>query len=206
MNDKAVQVDNINIHQRIAAVMAKVSYVQKDKEVKSGDRILYKVVSHDNVIRVIRPFLVEQGIVTTTKVTHHERIGQNMTVISGEVHYINKDNPEDREIVPMIGYGIDSQDKGPGKAISYLTRFAHLKTFALETGDDPEDGNDDFKEEFIGESQIIVLTEICDSKGFPPDRTLARLAKKFDVEKIEELPMSKFDEVSGFLSEQPANQ
>lgn len=29
-------------------------------------------------------------------------------------------------------------DKGPGKAISYAVKYAYLKAFALETGDDPD--------------------------------------------------------------------
>jgi hypothetical protein len=40
--------------------------------------------------------------------------------------------------VSFFGYGIDNQDKGPGKAMSYAVKYAMLKTFCLETGDDPE--------------------------------------------------------------------
>ena len=36
------------------------------------------------------------------------------------------------------GYGIDPADKGIGKAISYSFKYALLKTFCLETGDDPD--------------------------------------------------------------------
>ena len=40
--------------------------------------------------------------------------------------------------VETFGFGIDDQDKGPGKAMSYAVKYALLKTLGLETGDDPD--------------------------------------------------------------------
>ena len=40
--------------------------------------------------------------------------------------------------VRAFGYGIDNGEKGPGKAVSYAVKYALLKTFCLETGDDPD--------------------------------------------------------------------
>jgi len=63
------------------------------------------------------------------------------------VIFVNVDDPKDRTATTHIGYGIDSSekdgrisvgDKGPGKAISYAFKYALLKTFCLETGDDPD--------------------------------------------------------------------
>jgi hypothetical protein len=45
--------------------------------------------------------------------------------------------------VETIGYGVDPQDKGPGKAISYGVKYALLKVLGLETGDDPDTVQDD---------------------------------------------------------------
>ncbi len=49
----------MNLHQRIAKAMEKVTYVQKDK--KQGMR--YSIVSHDVVTAKVRPALLEAGVI-----------------------------------------------------------------------------------------------------------------------------------------------
>ena len=123
-----------NIFQRILAVMAEVDYIQKgDKKVANQ----YKYVSHDQVSEAIHPQLVKHGIavVPTVKSMTQE---ENRTVMCLAVGFINVDNPEDRFVIESWGYGIDTGDKGPGKSYSYAFKYAILKTFMLETGDDPD--------------------------------------------------------------------
>lgn len=124
----------LNIYQRMKLVMEKVSYVQKeDKKVNNQ----YTFVSHDAVTAKIRPALIEAGIVTVPRVVRHAQDG-NRTEADIELDFVNVDKPEDKVTVAMFGFGIDPQDKGPGKAISYAVKYALLKAFSLETGDDPE--------------------------------------------------------------------
>jgi hypothetical protein len=40
--------------------------------------------------------------------------------------------------VTLPSHALDNGDKAPGKAISYATKYALLKTFLLETGEDEE--------------------------------------------------------------------
>lgn len=123
----------LNIHQRLAAVMGQVSYIQK--EAKRG--MQYTIVSHDAVTAKVRPALLEHGVVYHPVNLSHEQIG-NRTQVALTVRFANIDNPEDYIDVPSLGYGIDGQDKGPGKAISYAVKYALLKALGLETGDDAE--------------------------------------------------------------------
>lgn len=123
-----------NIYQRLVAVMNAVSYVQKeDKKVNNQ----YTFVSHDAVTAKIRPALLAEGIATVCSVKNHTQDG-NRTEVTLAVRFVNIDKPEDFVEVESFGYGIDPQDKGPGKAVSYAFKYALLKTFCLETGDDPE--------------------------------------------------------------------
>lgn len=123
-----------NIFQRMNAVMQAVSYVQKEAK-KSG--MQYSFVSHDSVTALLRPHFVEQGVVyyphSLTVVVDGNRVQ-----MQGVVRFVNIDNPVDVMDVHSYGFGIDSQDKGPGKAMSYLVKYALLKATGLETGDDPE--------------------------------------------------------------------
>ena len=126
--------ETLNIYQRMHAVMKAVGYVQKeDKKVNNQ----YTFVSHDAVTGKIRPALIEAGIITVPRVVKWAQDG-NRTEVNVEVDFVNIDKPEERITVPMFGFGIDQQDKGPGKAISYAVKYALLKAFSLETGDDPE--------------------------------------------------------------------
>ena len=54
---------------------------------------------------------------------------------------MNIDDPEDYILVHYPGYGIDTQDKGIGKALSYAFKCCLLKIFCLEAGEDIEKDN-----------------------------------------------------------------
>lgn len=127
------QASTLNILQRINAVMQELDYLQKEK--KSG--MQYSFVSHDKVTGAIRPLLVKHGIACWPAAMEVKQEG-NRTQLQCKVIFASIDDPADCIEVESIGYGIDSQDKGPGKAISYAVKYAWLKTFALETGDDPD--------------------------------------------------------------------
>lgn len=133
---------DMNIYQRINAVMKEVDYVQKDAEVQG-----YKAVTHDMVTAVLRKSLVEHGIVvqpeqlqsTMLEMRNPERnIKQHLYSGDYAIHFVNVDNPEDRVTVTMNAHAADTGDKAPGKAASYATKYAMLKVFSLETGENEE--------------------------------------------------------------------
>lgn len=123
----------LNILQRLAAVQGEIDYIQKEK--KSG--MNYSIVSHDAVTAAVRPLMVKHGVIyypADIEVTQDgNRTQAKMTVI-----FANIDDKMDNIQVATLGYGIDTQDKGPGKAMSYCVKYALLKTLGLETGDDPD--------------------------------------------------------------------
>ena len=123
----------LNIHQRIAAVMAEVDYIQKEK--KAGMR--YSIVSHDAVTAKVRPLLLKHGITYYPASVAREQVG-NTTMLDVMVRFQNIDEFNDYIMVAAVGYGADDQDKGPGKAMSYAVKYALLKCLGLETGDDPD--------------------------------------------------------------------
>jgi hypothetical protein len=125
--------DKLNVHQRLAKVMADVTYVQKER--KTG--MNYTIVSHDAVTAKVRPALLAAGIVYYPVRCEHHHNG-NRAECSLTVRFVNIDEPTDFFDVPTFGYGIDPQDKGPGKAMSYAVKYALLKALGLETGDDPD--------------------------------------------------------------------
>ena len=127
-----------NIAQRINAAMAEVDYIQKERP-KQG--LQYTFVSHDAVTRKVRPILQQHGIVYYPRDIEVRQNG-NRTEAVFTVRFENIDDRSDFIDVATFGYGVDSQDKGPGKAISYGVKYALLKVLGLETGDDPDEVQD----------------------------------------------------------------
>lgn len=123
----------LNVYQRLAAVMEEVTYIQKER--KQG--MNYTIVSHDAVTAKVRPALLKHGIVYHPIRCEHTHTG-NRAECAMTVRFVNIDAPTDFFDVPTFGYGIDTQDKGPGKAMSYAVKYALLKALGLETGDDPD--------------------------------------------------------------------
>lgn len=129
----------LNVHQRLAAVMAEVTYIQKER--KQG--MNYTIVSHDAVTAKVRPVLLKHGIVYYPVRCEYSHNG-NRAECAMTVRFVNVDQPTDFFDVPTFGYGVDPQDKGPGKAMSYSVKYALLKALGLETGDDPDTDSVDY--------------------------------------------------------------
>jgi hypothetical protein len=140
----------MNIYQKIHAVQKEVDYVQKDATIKAGGST-YKAVTHDMVLAILRPAMVKQGIVTQVEQLRSELLqarsanpkkeGEfSMHLYSADyaVHFVNKDEPSDRLTVTINAHANDTGDKAPGKATSYAVKYAMLKTFGLETGENDE--------------------------------------------------------------------
>lgn len=134
---KTITTRHPNILQRLNAVMEQVKFVQKEK--KQGMR--YSIVSHDSVTKLVRPKMVENGIVYWPIDMAVNQAG-NRTEATFKVRFAAIHDPSDYIDVATMGFGIDDQDKGPGKAISYGVKYALLKALGLESGDDPDDDQD----------------------------------------------------------------
>ena len=132
-----------NIYQRINKVREEVAYVQKDKAVQG-----YKAVTHDAVTSVIRPSLIKHGIVIVPRLIASAVRDTESTTGNGakiiryegwyEIDFVNIDTPDEKVTIPIESHALDYGDKAPGKAISYATKYAVLKLFSIETGEDDE--------------------------------------------------------------------
>lgn len=139
-----------NIHRRLLWVQANTPRLAKDLDVSTG-RGSYKGMSHDAVVAAVRPLLVRAGIAVTMTVERHYHEFRIVETSSGtksahwhEVdclfRFVNIDEPEDCIEIRGSGTGLDTQDKGYGKAASYAKKYALLNSTLAETGEDPERG------------------------------------------------------------------
>lgn len=150
---------SLNIFQRILGVMSELDYIQKGPKTVNGQ---YRYASHDQVTAALHPLFVKYGIVSVPSVEESMQEG-NRTIVKLVTTFVNVDFPQDHFTMRSIGYGIDAGDKGPGKAISYAFKMACLKTFCLETGEDPDfDANASYEPAKCQEFDSILPAEMTE--------------------------------------------
>lgn len=171
--------------------MQDVSYVQKESRRVNNQ---YTFVSHDAVSAKLHPLLVKHGIVFVPTVVHWDVDG-NRTQAMVSCQFYNVDDPQDMIAIHMLGFGIDPGDKGPGKAVSYATKYAMLKLFVLETGDDPEVDADarhepeKQDEATITEDELLHLHALVGDVGVDEDAML----EYYSVNRLDELTQSQYE-------------
>lgn len=132
-----------NILQRINAVRKAIGYVQKDKSVSTGQGS-YKAVNHDQVTALVRGHMIDAGIVCIPNLIascanpKDEGAKQFRYDATYEFVFANEDDAQDFVKIKIEAHAMDNADKAPGKALSYAKKYAVLKLFELETGEDEE--------------------------------------------------------------------
>ena len=156
----------MNIYEKIQAVSLDVKNISKNMTV-GGGAYSYKAVSDLDVTLAVKEAEAKHGIVSipikqeliksevyrsTKKESYNGRDTEKETFtyvddIKMTVRIINLENPDEFIDIETYGKGIDTGDKGFGKASTYARKYALLNAYKIATGDDPdkdaspEDGN-----------------------------------------------------------------
>ena len=160
----------LNIYQRINEVRKAIGYVQKDKSVSTGGGS-YKAVTHDAVTGMVREALIKHGVVIVPSVVSsifHPKepdAKQRLYEATFQVEFVNIDEPTDRIVTQQNAHALDNGDKAPGKAMSYATKYAILKLFNIETGEDEESRYQQEEFDVIGAvDYILASTSLAEVK------------------------------------------
>ena len=156
---------DLNIYQRVNKVMSECDYLQK-KQAQQGKGIRY-----DEVMAMIRPLLISNGIVMVTTQESLECLasveGTKQKVYQGKfsLKLVNIDKPE--EVIEHTAYaqGMDGGDKGAGKAHTYAMKTMLVKGFGIETGEDEESRSEKIErlnEDFDLTDELDAISR-CDS-------------------------------------------
>lgn len=143
--------NEMKIYERVAAIANEVGTVAKNLNVETGKGKSYKAVSEGDVLAAIKPLeakyrvysypvnrsVVDSGTIVSTLRDGSEK-KQLYLRIETTYRFVNLDDPTDTLDVVTYGDGVDSQDKAPGKAMTYADKYALLKAYKIQTGDDPD--------------------------------------------------------------------
>lgn len=191
-----------NIYQRINKVMQEVSYLKKDLKVQG-----YSAVSHDAVTATLRESMIKNGIVMTVSqergVLAERENNAKMRLYDGAytVKLTNIDDKDDCIAMNVNAQAYDNSDKAPGKAMSYATKYALLKTFMIETGENEESRAYDPNENLISASEVIEiqnLLEMADKKA--EDMLNFFNNKGFDIKSLDQMSEAIFQQTKALLT------
>lgn len=144
----------MNIFQKMAAITAELQTVAKNLTVQQTKTSSYKAVSERDILDAVKPLETKYGVysypvkrtILESNLLESESEFQGkvtkkttfMTRIETVYRFVNVDKPDEYIETTTFAEGIDTQDKGSGKAMTYADKYALMKAYKISTGDDPD--------------------------------------------------------------------
>lgn len=149
---------------KIAEVMKKVDYLQKDGQV-AYKATRYSYLSEEKITTEIRKAMLEVGLVIYPN--RMEVVAKTERMASILITYRLQDvDSGDFIEVQALGEGMDAGDKAIYKAMTGAFKYAQRQTFMIPTGDDPDKVSSD---ELTSKGEQEPPTE-----GFQPEQVFDR--------------------------------
>ena len=204
----------MNIYQKMAAITAELKAVEKDLSVQTTKSSSYKAVSERAILDAVKPLEEKYGVYSfpVSREIMESNLIQNesvyvdvkgnktttpktsyMTRIKTVYRFVNTDKPTEYIETTTFAEGIDSQDKGSGKAMTYADKYALMKSYKISTGEDVDEGTDEEKLEKSLHS-IFVIKERCQ------EAYTNALKKKMSTKDIAQALEMTEDEVKAYFS------
>jgi hypothetical protein len=144
----------MNIYQRMAAITAELQTVAKNLVIQQSKTNSYKAVSERDILDAVKPLEAKHGVYSypVSRTVLESNILESESEYNGKVtkkstfmtrietvyRFVNVENPEEYIETTTFAEGIDPQDKGSGKAMTYADKYALMKAYKISTGDDPD--------------------------------------------------------------------
>lgn len=197
----------LNLYQRIQAVSNEIRNIDKNMTVGSGS-YSYKAVSDIDVVLVVKEAESAHGIVSIpikqelveTQVlrTQRDRGGEAINyvdIVKMTLRIVNVDKPEEFIDIESFGRGLDSGDKGFGKASTYARKYALLNAYKIATGEDPD--KDKSKEQIA--IPVDPIKDEVVAYSLKNEEYMSKLLSYFNLGSIDEMSKSQINTVYGDL-------
>lgn len=139
----------MNLYEKLSAITAELQTVAKNLEVKTG-KSAYKAVSERDILDAVKPlenksriysYPCDREIIETQTLETQSDYGTKTTFFSRiktTYRFVDLDEPNTFIETITFSEGIDPQDKGSGKAMTYGDKYALMKAYKISTGEDPD--------------------------------------------------------------------
>lgn len=195
----------MNIFEKMSAITSDITNVAKNLNVGFGKN-QYKAVGEADVLAAVKPAeekhkvysypfdreIVESSIIVTKKADGTESRQQFMRIRT-VYRFVDMENPSDYIDIITYGDGVDTQDKAPGKAMTYADKYGLLKAYKIITGDDPDqNASEDLKrkerksdigKQKVSETKLKATRKLMEEKGLREDY----IFKSYKISSMEDL-------------------
>lgn len=193
MDEKEIK--SKNIFEKIQLVSNEIKNIEKNKTVGTGNSAYKAVQDIDVTLEVkkaetkyrlvsipIKQELVKSEIVRTVKKEGYEVINY-VDIVKVTLHIVNLDDTTQTIDIESFGRGLDTGDKGFGKASTYARKYALLNAYKIATGEDPDENKSE-EQRVMTESDMLVAVRdyLMKNIGYASD-----IASYFNVSAITEL-------------------
>ena len=144
----------MNIFEKMAAITVELGVVAKNLEVETGKNKTYRAVAERDILDAVKPIEAKHGVysypvdreilesnILESESSYNEKVTKKttfMTRIRTVYRFVNVEKPDEYIETVTFAEGIDAQDKGSGKAMTYADKYALMKAYKISTGDDPD--------------------------------------------------------------------
>lgn len=140
----------LNLFEKIQAVSNKVKNIEKNMVVGTG-RYSYKAVSDIDVVLAVKEaetkykltsIPIKQELVKSDNVEVLKENGAKtityVDIVKMTLRIVDLEDTDKFIDIESFGRGLDSGDKGFGKASTYARKYALLNAYKIATGEDPD--------------------------------------------------------------------
>lgn len=148
------EIKKMNIFEKMSNITNEIEIVRKNLKVGTGSS-QYSAVAEKDVLDAVKDIeykyrvysypkereLVDNQILNK-KVVDKNGVEKELSTFYSKIKtiytFINIDNPSESIDTIVFSEGIDTADKGSGKGMTYADKYALLKAYKIETGEDPD--------------------------------------------------------------------
>lgn len=139
----------MNIYEKMSEAGKEIARVPKNLTVGTG-KSQYKAVAEGDILKTVKDaeakykifsFPAQHEVVESRAVVAKTEYGEKTSQfvrIKAVYRFVDMEKPEDFVEVTAFGDGVDTLDKAPGKATTYADKYALMKAYKIETGDDTD--------------------------------------------------------------------
>ena len=147
-------IKSMNIYEKMSRITSEIKNVNKNLEVGVGKN-KYKATGEADVLKAVKEleekyriysYPLSRKIVDREILENKKIYDDGTTIVNNQIfmrleimyRFVNIDNSQEYVDIPTYGDGVDTQDKAPGKAMTYGDKYALMKAYKIISGDDPD--------------------------------------------------------------------
>lgn len=144
-----MEIKEMNIFEKLSNITNEISSVNKNLTVGQG-KSAYKAVGEADILKAVKElefkyrvysYPINREVLESTMYTTTNEYGDKNNIFSRiktTYRFVNIDKPDEYIETITFAEGIDTQDKGSGKAMTYSDKYALMKSYKIITGEDPD--------------------------------------------------------------------